>query len=696
MRRGIMPDKREIDALIERAIRSGAEVTIVTIGGRGPAGSADQAQPEAAVEPAGPVSDPILILDPDGGAILESNTAFRAWSGLSGSAPAEGLVRVDPEGRIVALARRALETGEPASGRIALQGRAALSAVAVPISGGGRPLVQVILRTAPFLGAAESELHRALRRLAEILDALPTPLLTLDRSGRIRSANPAAELLLSRGPELVGLEVEAVAAPLSAQRLRELVAAAAASSQPQAVEIALTVSQEAVPAQITIVGAGEGEDLVLIAVLRDLRPEREAELARAQLLGRQHQMQKLEAIGRLAGGIAADVNNILASILGYADLAMDDLPPGSKGRDSVEQVLKAGRRGKALVRQIVALGRGEPRPERRIRLDELLRTTLEVLRPIVPEQITLETRVTAPTAAVMGDAAELHQVLLNLCRNAVQAIGSREGRIEVVLEAVEVTPGFAERPVSPEEDATILAARPEEEAVASARPARIFTGRLEPGPYVRITVTDTGEGMAPAVLSRVFEPFFTTRKLGEASGLGLAVVHGIVSAQGGAILASSTSGQGTRMEVYLPRSHRATELMAEAVDRDQAGPGVLLAGSAVEEVAPIRRVLEAAGLSVETVLGGRAALETFRADHGRWRMAVLADTLEDVAAESLSLEMSRIRPDLPIILCAEVGKTLTLDRLRAAGVTETVPMPVDPGELAIAVERALRIGARRV
>jgi two-component system cell cycle sensor histidine kinase/response regulator CckA len=305
--------------------------------------------------------------------------------------------------------------------------------------------------------------------------------------------------------------------------------------------------------------------------------------------------------------------------------------------------------------------------------------------------------VTAPTAAVMGDAAELHQVLLNLCRNAVQAIGGREGRIEVALEAVEVTAGFAERPISPEEDATILAARSEEAGgAASLRPTRVFTGRLDAGPYVRITVSDTGEGMAPAVLSRVFEPFFTTRKLGEASGLGLAVVHGIVSAQGGAILASSTPGQGTRMEVYLPRAHRATELMAEVVDPDQAGPRVLLAGPTIEQLAPLRRVLDAAGLSVETVAGGRAALETFRADHGSWRMAVLAEVLEDVAAESLSLEISRIRPDLPIILCTQLGKTLTLDRLRAAGVTETVPSPVDPGELAIAVERALRIGARRV
>ncbi|HXV26211.1 MAG TPA: ATP-binding protein [Alphaproteobacteria bacterium] len=692
-----MPDRREIDALIERAIRSGVEVTIVTIGGRATMASAEQTG-EKAAQPVGLVVDPIILIDPVEGLVLEANAAFHAWSALPSDHLAQSLTRLDPQGRLIALARRAIEIGEPASVQLTLQGargRASMNAVAVPISGEGRSLAQLVLREAPFLGAAENELRRALLRLTEILDALPTPLLTLDRSGRIRTANPAAESLLRRRAE--GLEIEAIAAPVSAQRLRELVAATPSVERAQSGEIVLTVDQEPVPAEITMVAAGEGDDLILIAVLRDLRPEREADLARAQLLGRQHQMQKLEAIGRLAGGIAADVNNILASILGYADLALDDLPPGTKGRDSVEQVLKAGRRGKELVRQIVALGRGEPRPERRIRLDELLRTTMDVLRPIVPEKITLEPRVAAPTAAVMGDAAELHQVLLNLCRNAVQAIGDREGRIEVILEAVEISPGFAEQPIEPDEDAAILAARAEEAASeTSARPARIFAGRLSAGPYVRITVGDTGEGMPASVLSRIFEPFFTTRKVGEASGLGLAVVHGIVTAQGGGILASSTPGHGTRVEVYFPRSHRATELLAQEIDPDHAGARVLLTGPAAEKLAPLRRVLEAAGLAVESVAGGRAALEAFRADAGRWRLAVLLDGGEDVAAESLRLEIFRIRPDLPIILCSELGKTLTLDRLRAVGMTEIVSTPVDPGELAIAVERALRSGARRI
>jgi len=308
-------------------------------------------------------------------------------------------------------------------------------------------------------------------------------------------------------------------------------------------------------------------------VIRDLRRQKHAELERAQLLGRHMQAQKLEAIGRLAGGIAADVNNILASILGYADLAHEDLPAKSKSRGSVEQVLKAARRGKALVRQIVALGRGEPRQERRIRLDELMRTTMDVVRPIVPERITLATRVTAPTAAVMGDEAELHQVILNLCRNAVQAIGSGEGRITVVLETVELDPEFAARPIEPANDVAVAAAQagangepPPATGEAHAAPSQIFVGHLEPGPYVRLTVGDTGEGMDPATLSHMFEPFFTTRKLGEASGLGLAVVHGIVAAHGGGILVTSRRGEGTRVEVYLPRSYRATELMAEEIE----------------------------------------------------------------------------------------------------------------------------------
>jgi signal transduction histidine kinase len=694
-----MPDKRDTEALIERAIREGAEVTIVTIRGGVQARSEENAPTAEPRESPGVVADPMLVIDPASTVILETNAAFRAWASLPAGEALPAFERLDPDGGLLALARRVLENGQPSSARIFVQaarGRITVEAVAIPITGRDGPLAQLVLRETPFTGTAETDLRRSLRRLTEILDALPTPLLTLDRAGRIVSANPAAESLLARGAAVRGLEIEALAAPISAHHLRELVVASVNTKAPQTGELVLTVDQQSVPIEVTLMAAGEGEDFMLTAVLRDLRPERDAELARAQLLGRQHQTQKLEAIGRLAGGIAADVNNILASILGYADLALEDLPSESKGRESVEQVLKAGRRGKALIRQIVALGRGEEMPARRIRLDELLRTTLEALKPIMPAEVALETRVTAPTAAVMGDAAELHQVLFNLCRNSIQAIGDRPGRIEILLEAVETTPAFAERPIDPHEDASVVAARAAEAgSPAAPRPARIFLGRLEPGPYVRITVSDSGEGMPAAVLGRVFEPFFTTRKLGEASGLGLAVVHGIVAAHGGAIIASSTPGGGTRVEVFLPRSHRATELLADEIQSDRGETRVLLAGSTPEGLTPMRRVLESAGLTVEAATSGRAALETFRSEPEGWRVVVLEDGLQDVSTESLGVEISRVRPDLPIILCFEPGKTVTLDRIRASGVTEFVATPVDPEELAVAVERALRTSARR-
>src|SRR5262249_3820340 len=271
-------------------------------------------------------------------------------------------------------------------------------------------------------------------------------------------------------------------------------------------------------------------------------------------------------------------------------------------------------------------------------------------------------RVTAPTATVTGDETDLHQVLLNLCRNAVQAIDNRPGRIEVVLDAIDVDPAFAERPIEPTEDAAVIAAATDEAApeAAAARPARLFVGRLEPGPYVRMTVSDTGEGMPPAVLSRMFEPFFTTRKVGEASGLGLAVVHGIVSVHKGGILVSSTPGEGSRIEVYLPRSYRATELMAAEIATPEHQARVLLAGSDDADMATARATLERLGFSVGAIRGGRAALEAFRAQPEHWRAIVTDQELGDMSGEAFSVEISRVQPDLPIILCSGLTKSITL------------------------------------
>src|SRR5262249_10662684 len=233
-----MPDKREIEALIERAIKAGSEVTIVTIGGRtSQATDETEPQPAAAEMPAsrpGQVVDPVIVLDPESGLIVEANPAFQAWSGApAGAVPA--LASIDPEGQLKILMRRAVESRQTVSlrppERVAV-GVVTVEAIAVPVSGSGRTLVQLILREGPSVASNETEIRRALRRLAEILNALPSPLLTLEADGRIRSANPAAEDLLGRGPAAVGLNIEALAAPISAQVLRELIAAAHTEAPP--------------------------------------------------------------------------------------------------------------------------------------------------------------------------------------------------------------------------------------------------------------------------------------------------------------------------------------------------------------------------------------------------------------------------------------------------------------------------------
>jgi len=269
----------------------------------------------------------------------------------------------------------------------------------------------------------------------------------------------------------------------------------------------------------------------------------------------------------------------------------------------------------------------------------------------------------------------------------------------LLREPVKIEAASPARPTDRGKDAAVGAAAvaegSAENPATAARPARLFVGKIDPGPYVRLTVADSGEGMPASVLSHIFEPFYTTRKLGEASGLGLAVVHGIVTAHQGGIIVSSTPGQGTRIEVLLPRSYRATELMSEEIAPEAERRRVLLAGAEDAAMAQARDALEGLGLTVEVLAGGRAALEAFRAGPDRWQAVVTDQDLGDMTGEQLSLEITRIRGEVPIILCSDLAKALTLDRVKASGVTEFVAKPVDAEELAGAVERVMRIGPRR-
>jgi signal transduction histidine kinase len=275
-----------------------------------------------------------------------------------------------------------------------------------------------------------------------------------------------------------------------------------------------------------------------VVVFRDVSEARRVEAQRRQA-------QKLEALGTLAGGIAHDFNNMLAAVLGYAELAQREIPLASPAQRSLHQILTAGLRAKALVQQILAFSRSAPPAQTPVSLADVLRETLPFVRAVLPTTIAVETHLTPAGSLVLADATQMQQIVMNLSVNAADAMRTTGGRLEIRLDVVEVDAAWAAR-----------------------APA------LHPGPYVRLTVRDHGPGIAPEVVERMYEPFFTTKAVGQGTGLGLSVVHGIVESHGGTILVESTLGQGTTFTIYLPRLVERAEGDAHPAVEDRPRTGI--------------------------------------------------------------------------------------------------------------------------
>ena len=265
----------------------------------------------------------------------------------------------------------------------------------------------------------------------------------------------------------------------------------------------------------------DGQPTHFLVVFRDITDARQAETKRRELEHQLHHSQKLEALGTLAGGIAHDLNNTLVPIITMAKLNLQRTPPGSSEYEDLQLIYRGGLRARDLVKKVLAFSRKEVADRRLFRIDEVLNEAVAMLRPTIPAMIGLELGI-APVPVVLGDATQFHQILVNLVTNAVHAIGMRHGTIAISLRQISDT--------------------------ASAK-----TGSIE------IAVTDTGCGMDAATQRRIFDPFFTTKAVGEGTGLGLSVVHGIVSNHGGTIEVESELGRGTRVAINLPASAQPEE-----------------------------------------------------------------------------------------------------------------------------------------
>lgn len=374
------------------------------------------------------------------------------------------------------------------------------------------------------------------------------------------------------------------------------------------------------------------------------------------------QAQKMEALGQFSGGVAHDFNNILATISGYTELSRLILKDNPDVREYLDAVLKATGRATDLVKQILTFSRQQPQERQVIPLQRVVEESIKLLRATIPSTITFDTSVAANAPTVLANANQVHQVLTNLGVNAWQAMQDRPGCLRIKLEKWVV-----------------------DEAQAAVQP------RLRPGGYARVSVSDTGCGMEAATLRRIFEPFFTTKPVGQGTGLGLAVVHGIMDAHDGAVTVYSQPGEGTVFHLYFPA--HAGETTVSAIDEGPMprgqGEAVLVVDDEEAIASMIQQALTRLNYTAEFATDPAAALARVQADPAHFKLVLSDQTMPGMTGLVLATRLREIRPDLPLILMTGFSASLTPERIEKAGVREVLFKPLTVQLLASAVRAAL-------
>jgi PAS domain S-box-containing protein len=413
--------------------------------------------------------------------------------------------------------------------------------------------------------------------------------------------------------------------------------------------------------ELRLVALPSGNRRLIRASMIDITERKRFETENANLKARLDQVQRLEAIGTLAGGIAHDFNNILQAITGYTEMALMSSRGNAELCSQLEQVKNGASRAADLVRQILSFSKQTKADRRPVQMKSIVGETLKFLRATLPATISIRTSLTT-NGLVLADPGQIHQVVMNLCTNAGLAMHEKGGVLEVDLAEAEL-------------DATAAAAHPP----------------LAPGRYAKLTVRDTGSGMTPEVLGRVFEPFFSTRLKGQGTGLGLSVVHGIVHGSGGAVSVLSAVDKGTTFEVFLPLIENGLPASLEGESPAQPGTERILF---VDDEAPLvalgRLALERLGYRVAPFSDSARALEAFRSAPGDYDVVITDVTMPGMAGDALARELKRLRADLPIILTTGFRERLTKELLDEIGVAEVALKPWSTSELTRLIRKVVR------
>ena len=372
------------------------------------------------------------------------------------------------------------------------------------------------------------------------------------------------------------------------------------------------------------------------------------------------QARKMEAVGTLAGGIAHDFNNILTSVLGFTELALNDVTRGSLQEERLQAVLSAGRRARDLVKQILTFARKSDEEIKPLQVDIIIKETLKLLRSTIPTTIELKQNINSDSK-IMGAPTQVHQIIMNLCANAAQALEEEGGVLTVGLRDTRLDADFTNKYVG-----------------------------LKPGTYLELKVSDTGKGIPPNIINSIFEPYFTTKDKGEGTGMGLATVHGIVKKYNGEILVESKLNEGTAFTVYLPVCRKKAEPKRAKTANPSSGTESILVVDDETQVAKITGLsLSRLGYKVTTRTDSLEALELFESNPDGYDLVITDMTMPGLTGDKLTRKLLDIKPDLPVILCTGYAKKFAGKESSIKGIRAFAYKPVSSADLAEIVRRVL-------
>lgn len=405
--------------------------------------------------------------------------------------------------------------------------------------------------------------------------------------------------------------------------------------------------------------------LYIFSIIHDITEHKKAEKEKNELKTRLQHAEKMEAVGTLAGGVAHEFNNLLGIIMGNTQLAMDEVRESNPARNFLQEIDRASLRARDVVKNILNFARKSLTERTPIKISDVIKESIGLIRSTTPAMINIRQNIECEDEKVLGDATEISQVLINLCNNAIQAIGDETGIIEISL-----TPAILDQEAAAEyED-------------------------LKPGNFVKLTVKDSGCGMDPKIISRIFDPYFTTSSLAERTGMGLSITHGIVKKHEGAIIIKSSRGEGSIFKILIPVISEKDMQHDASVPPEPSSCGkkkILFVDDEVALVKIWKQILQNWGFEVETQTDSLKALKLFKSDPNRFDLVITDIGMPLMSGDKLAKELLKIRKDIAIIICTGYSELMDEEKAKEIGVSRYITKPIIVDELENSIKEILGI-----